>query len=212
MVRSLFEYKFVSLFSMLFGIGLIVQMQRAEKRNRPFVGLYLRRTFILMALGLAHAFLLWYGDILFIYSLVAFLALWCRRLSPRVTLALCAGALAMSVLLSAGFTLMGVVFGQRVTEATQAQTSEPIQSTESSDVDVENRRSILLMQSSSDARRAFSRMRKPDRNSRFGPTPAQAGPRPVFRVSTAPELKQNGTEYCQSPQLLTGSQESASRS
>ena len=137
-VRSLFEYKFVSLFSMLFGIGLIVQMQRAEKRNRPFVGLYLRRIFILMALGLAHAFFLWYGDILFIYSLVALVAMWCRRLAPRVMLALCAGALAMSVLAIAGFTVMGVVFGPRETEATQVQTSEPIQSIESSDDDVEN--------------------------------------------------------------------------
>lgn len=137
-MRSLFEYKFVSLFSMLFGIGLIVQMQRAEKRNRPFVGLYLRRTFILMALGLAHAFLLWYGDILFIYSLVALVAMWCRRLSPRVTLALCAGALALSVLAIAGFTVIGVVFGPRVTEATQVQASEPNQAIESSDDDVEN--------------------------------------------------------------------------
>ncbi|MEE8153412.1 MAG: DUF418 domain-containing protein [Phycisphaerales bacterium] len=137
-VRSLFEYKFVSLFSMLFGMGLIVQMQRAKKRNRPFVGLYLRRTFILMALGLAHALLLWYGDILFIYSIVALLALWCRRLSPRVTLALCAGALAMSVLLSAGFTLLGVVFGPGANQATQVQSSEPIQTSESSNDDVEN--------------------------------------------------------------------------
>ncbi|MCZ6734847.1 MAG: hypothetical protein O7C65_03550, partial [Planctomycetota bacterium] len=110
----------------------------AKKRNRPFVGLYLRRTFILMALGLAHAFLLWYGDILFIYSLVALVALWCRRLSPRVTLALCAGALAMSILASAGMALISVVRAQMVTEATQVQTSEPIQTTESSDVDVEN--------------------------------------------------------------------------
>ena len=137
-MRALFEYKFVSLFSMLFGIGLIVQMQRAEKRNRPFVGLYLRRIFILMVLGLAHAFLLWYGDILFIYSLVALVAMWCRRLSPRVMLALCAGALAMSVLAFAGLTVMSVVFGPRGTEAAEVQTSEPIEVTESSDDDVEN--------------------------------------------------------------------------
>lgn len=137
-VRALFEYKFVSLFSMLFGIGLIVQMQRAEKRNRPFIALYLRRTFILMALGLAHGLLLWYGDILFIYSIVALIAMWCRRLSPRVMLALCAGALAMSVLAIAGFTVMGVVFGPKATEAAEVQTSERIQTPDSSDVDVED--------------------------------------------------------------------------
>ncbi len=137
-IRSLFEYKFVSLFSMLFGIGLIVQMQRAEQRNRPFVGLYLRRIFVLMAFGLAHAFLLWYGDILFFYSLVALVAMWCRRLSPRVMLALSAGALALSVLAIAGFTVISVVQQQGATEAAQVQPSEPIQSTESSDDDVEN--------------------------------------------------------------------------
>ena len=128
----------MSLFSMLFGIGLIVQMQRAEKRNRSFVGLYLRRIFILMALGLAHGLLLWYGDILFIYSIVALVAMWCRSLSSRVMLALCAGALAMSVLASAGFAVMTVLGAQRAAQATQVQTSETIQTTESSDIDIEN--------------------------------------------------------------------------
>ena len=137
-VRSLFEYKFVSLFSMLFGIGLIVQMQRAEKRNRPFIGLYLRRTFILMALGLAHGLFLWYGDILFVYSIVALVAMWCRGLAPRVMLAISAGGLALSIMAIVGFTVLTVLGAQMATQPTQVQTSEPIQTTESSDVDIEN--------------------------------------------------------------------------
>lgn len=60
--------KFYPLFSMLFGIGFMVQLSRAQRAGRKFVPMYLRRLAVLFVLGLAHALLLWYGDILFIYS------------------------------------------------------------------------------------------------------------------------------------------------
>ena len=97
-VKAFFEFKFVSTFSLLFGMGLVIQMSRAAKCNRPFVGLYLRRTFLLMAMGAMHGLLLWYGDILFIYSFVAILVLLIRKSRPKVMLWLAAGALVLSVL------------------------------------------------------------------------------------------------------------------
>ena len=60
--------KFYTLFSMLFGIGFIIQLDRAMRAGRRFVPAYLRRLAFLCLLGAAHALLLWYGDILFIYS------------------------------------------------------------------------------------------------------------------------------------------------
>jgi uncharacterized protein len=89
-VQALVFNKFVALFSLLFGMGLVLQMQRAAAAGRAFVGVYLRRLAILAGMGLAHGCLLFEGDILFVYSLVALALLLCRNLGPR---ALCSLAL-----------------------------------------------------------------------------------------------------------------------
>ncbi|MCC8537246.1 DUF418 domain-containing protein [Xanthomonas axonopodis pv. poinsettiicola] len=63
--------KFYTLFSLLFGMGFAVMAQRAEQARRSFYGMYLRRTAGLLAIGLVHALLLWSGDILVTYALLA---------------------------------------------------------------------------------------------------------------------------------------------
>lgn len=77
--------KFYTLFSMLFGMGFAVMAQRAERAGRGFFGMYLRRTAGLLVIGLAHALLLWSGDILVTYALLALLLLGARN-APTVTL------------------------------------------------------------------------------------------------------------------------------
>lgn len=71
LVAMLFTGKFIALFSMLFGAGFALMSGRAAERSAPFWGVYLRRLFVLMALGLAHLLLVWSGDILLVYSLCA---------------------------------------------------------------------------------------------------------------------------------------------
>lgn len=71
-----FEYvfmhgKFWTLFALLFGMGFAVMLGRAEAQGRGFVAPYLRRTAALMAIGLAHAVLIWGGDILHSYAIAA---------------------------------------------------------------------------------------------------------------------------------------------
>lgn len=114
LVRALFEFKFVSLFSLLFGMGMVVQMRRAAARGRRFGPLFLRRTFVLMALGLAHALLLWYGDILFIYSIVALIAFTLRRVSPRGLLIIGVIGVLLATVMSGGFTSLAVIFDEEV--------------------------------------------------------------------------------------------------
>lgn len=80
------EYEFFSIFAILFGMGMALQNRRAQQTDRAFVGLYLRRLAVLLIFGLAHAMFLWYGDILVLYALMAFIALWCRNLSRRTLL------------------------------------------------------------------------------------------------------------------------------
>ena len=60
----LFESKMMAIFSMLFGAGVILMYGRAQAAGRPFRGVYYRRIVWLLVIGLVHAYVLWYGDIL----------------------------------------------------------------------------------------------------------------------------------------------------
>lgn len=71
-----FEYvfmhgKFWTMFAMLFGMGFAVMLDRVERAGRAFLVQYLRRTGVLLAIGLAHAILVWSGDILHSYAIAA---------------------------------------------------------------------------------------------------------------------------------------------
>ncbi|MGH9861096.1 MAG: DUF418 domain-containing protein [Candidatus Acidiferrales bacterium] len=90
LVHFFIDWKFYTLFSFLFGLGFSVQMSRAAERGGDARRTYLRRLAILLVFGLAHAFLLWYGDILSIYALLGFLLFFCRRISTRKLLVLSA--------------------------------------------------------------------------------------------------------------------------
>ncbi|MCA1714934.1 MAG: DUF418 domain-containing protein, partial [Gammaproteobacteria bacterium] len=75
--------KFYTLFSLLFGMGFAVMLARAQAAGRPFVGLYLRRTLALFAIGLVHALLIWSGDVLIAYALIALVLLALFRRTPQ---------------------------------------------------------------------------------------------------------------------------------
>ncbi|MGB6001027.1 MAG: DUF418 domain-containing protein, partial [Thermoanaerobaculia bacterium] len=66
-MRVFFESKSWTLFSMLFGFGFAVQLQRAHSQGFRILPIYLRRLAVLFAIGAAHA-LLFDGDILMLYA------------------------------------------------------------------------------------------------------------------------------------------------
>lgn len=71
----LVESRFMSMFAMLFGVGLAIQADRMRTRDvdpRPRLR---RRLAWLLVFGLIHGFLLWHGDILTLYALAGFLVL-----------------------------------------------------------------------------------------------------------------------------------------
>jgi uncharacterized protein len=86
LIHFLGEGKFYAMFSMLFGLGLTLQMERIEARGGRFVPLYLRRLLVLLGIGIIHAFLIWMGDILIMYALVGFLLILFRKAKPRTLL------------------------------------------------------------------------------------------------------------------------------
>jgi uncharacterized protein len=105
-----FEGKMRGLFSMLFGAGVILLTERAEKRGRKDVAdIYTRRNMLLMLFGILHGCLLWEGDILFDYGLQALLFLYpLRRLKAKTLLwngtilSLCVAPLGVILFFGAG--------------------------------------------------------------------------------------------------------------
>ena len=83
LIYILVQGKFYTLFSLLFGMGFAVMSQRADARQRPFAGVYLRRTLGLLVIGLIHTLLIWSGDILLTYALLAFVLLAFRGLPSK---------------------------------------------------------------------------------------------------------------------------------
>ncbi|HEV7306545.1 DUF418 domain-containing protein [Ensifer sp.] len=78
-VALFFEMKFYLLFSFLFGYSFTLQMRSAEKSGRAFVPRLLRRQAGLWLIGVAHAVLLFHGDILTTYAVLGIVLLMLRN-------------------------------------------------------------------------------------------------------------------------------------
>ena len=109
LVRILIVGKMRCLFSMVFGASAILLTSRAERRAgaNEAADLYYRRNLWLLLLGIAHAYLLFWGDILYSYALCALILFPFRKLAAkRLILIGCA-----FILLNAGWSTV-VAFGQ----------------------------------------------------------------------------------------------------
>ena len=103
----LFDQKFMTIFSLLFGGGLVLMATRAEARGAGYAGTWYRRCFWLLVIGALHGYFIWFGDILFHYALMGMLIYPFRNLAPRSLIILAAVLLSLGVLMSfAGGTYM----------------------------------------------------------------------------------------------------------
>lgn len=82
LVRILLETKAASLLALLFGAGLAIQMEGADRAGRAYLPFALRRIGALALFGLAHSLLLWNVDILLDYALISLLVLPFLRWRP----------------------------------------------------------------------------------------------------------------------------------
>ena len=101
------DQKFMTLFTILYGAGIVLMTSRAEARGTSSAGIHYRRTFILLVIGLLHAYLLWAGDVLVSYALCALVVFPFRNLAPRtlLTLGLCSVLIASAIFLFTGLSL-----------------------------------------------------------------------------------------------------------
>ena len=110
---TLVSGKFITLFAFLFGLGFAVQLGRAEARGSRFVAFYSRRLLVLFMFGVAHALLLWWGDILLFYALTGFLLFFFRKRASNAVLTW-AIVLYLVPLLFAGVAVLAQALGAHV--------------------------------------------------------------------------------------------------
>ena len=90
------DQKFMALFSMLFGAGMVLFIDRAAEKGRSAALLNLWRNVLLLLIGVLH-FQLWDGDILMVYAVSSLFLLALRRLPNRALIAVGMAVFGLSV-------------------------------------------------------------------------------------------------------------------
>jgi uncharacterized protein len=118
LVHFFVEGKFYSIFSFLFGFGFALQISRAEERGDLKASFFKRRLFWLLVIGLAHAYLLWAGDILSVYAGMGFLLILFRKKTNSSLLKWAFVLLAIPILTYIILYIAFVIFAPPGTSAT----------------------------------------------------------------------------------------------
>lgn len=82
------DQKFISIFSILFGAGIILFSNSIEEKGYRPSRFFYKRLFWLFTIGLIHGYVLWHGDILVSYAICGAIAFLFRRLAPWVLISL----------------------------------------------------------------------------------------------------------------------------
>lgn len=86
-VQAFCQFKFVSLYSLLFGAGMVILFDRIRAAHHAWPTL-LRRLAILFVFGVLHAVILWHGDILVCYAIMGLFLLPVLRIRGIALIAL----------------------------------------------------------------------------------------------------------------------------
>jgi uncharacterized protein len=115
------DQKFMSIFSILFGAGVCIFMERAEAKARDAWQLQLSRMGWLLFIGLLHAYLIWYGDILVSYAIAGVAIALVRNWKPRTLFVLgLFSAIGISLCINTLFALMVSYFPPEVLKEMRA--------------------------------------------------------------------------------------------
>ena len=103
------DQKFMGLFSLLFGAGMILFIDRAAARGRRAVLLNMWRNALLLLIGVLH-YTLWDGDVLMVYAVSSFFLILLRNLSNGALIFLGAVIFVLSI--------SGALLSQYIAEST----------------------------------------------------------------------------------------------
>lgn len=79
----LVDGKFYSIFSLLFGWGIAIQINKLHQSGHQSIKFIYRRLLFMLWLGGVHLFFIWEGDIVFFYAIVGFILVYFRKYSDR---------------------------------------------------------------------------------------------------------------------------------
>jgi uncharacterized protein len=96
--------KFITIFAMLLGVSIVMMAGDGGAPRVPAWRIHMRRMLVLLVLGLLHAHLLWYGDMLVPLALSGAVVFFARRRSPPQLLVLGGLAFATASVLSLALT------------------------------------------------------------------------------------------------------------
>ncbi|MEQ8403483.1 MAG: DUF418 domain-containing protein [Oceanicaulis sp.] len=74
-----FELKFITLFSAMFGAGVVLMVGEKREASKK---LHFSRMRWMLVFGVVHMFALWFGDILTTYAIAGFIIVFFRHMSP----------------------------------------------------------------------------------------------------------------------------------
>jgi len=114
----LIEGKMRGLFSFLFGASMLLVIDRARATGRSPAQAHFSRAAVLLAIGLAHLYFIWWGDILAHYAMVGAIAYLFHRLGARELLIW--GLLALAVTLAMNSMGWLVLIGSAARDTPQA--------------------------------------------------------------------------------------------
>ena len=115
-----------TIFSILFGAGLLIFINKPSVEPRTIKSLFYRRSLLLVAFGLFNSYiLLWLGDILYTYGMTGLVLYWFRDLSARKLAGISAGIILLLSLLHTASYMYSAELGKaaRVIEALPAGTT-----------------------------------------------------------------------------------------
>lgn len=117
----LIDKKFITAFSILFGFGFFIQMERAEQKKVNFRRYFIIRMGLLFLIGLIHSYGIWNGDIIMSYALGGVFLLFVRKWSVKKLFIL---ALLFNVLLTGIFFIGNSALGWQIYDYDYALDSE----------------------------------------------------------------------------------------
>ena len=128
------DMRFMSMFSILFGAGMILFVQNIEQKELKPSKYHYKRMFLLLGFGLIHAYLIWMGDILVPYAICGCLVFLIRNWSSRALVTLASVVFMAPVILNLLIycTLSPTELGEIYDGIWNAESSNEIQAYQSS--------------------------------------------------------------------------------